>query len=244
MKAVLFDAREDGGYDFIECPLCGKPNEDFYTLHPDDDEEYGLLERKLGDGSNWFVCVDCLEEAEGLFGVDIETAAAEEMVEIGDRFFRKTWRKIPKPVRRMMEAAENARCPKCRGPMDELDTERFPAPSSFFLPLKSVTLTCTRCKERLHIESEAGKPIGALVIGTISGWDKNLLRIKPELGSSPEWWTDGTPNSDFKELIRLSGEGELVVNHDLDPGVLKAYNWLNEVIEVLIINNKAVRVAA
>jgi hypothetical protein len=60
MKAVRVDIKEEWGYDWRECPFCKEPKTDFYSLEPITNEDFELLEHKLGNESNWLACKDCL----------------------------------------------------------------------------------------------------------------------------------------------------------------------------------------
>ena len=44
-----------------------------------------------------------------------------------------------------------------------------------------------------------------------------------------------------KHPFNVSEQGELIVEHNFYPKVLETYNWLDELVELLIINVKAVR---
>lgn len=233
MKAIVSEM----DYDFMECPLCKELQEEIFSLEPDNDDEYDLLEKKFGDISNWYVCYGCIKDIENMLGRNIRIMTGnEEDFDPWHDF--DPWKGIPSSTREKMVDATNVHCLKCDGPMeeDEIDYINYSS-SSTYMPFKSITLTCSLCKYVKRLEYSGDESVGAIVIGTIEKWDENFIWIKAIEPEEPDKISEGS--MDF--CISHEEDG-FIFRHDLDPEVLKAYNFLNEEVELLIIDKKVVRI--
>ena len=60
MKLKYYSA-SDLGFQKINCSVCGRPGEEGYCPESFNDDEYQVLEAKLGiDAQDWFICKQCV----------------------------------------------------------------------------------------------------------------------------------------------------------------------------------------
>ena len=67
MLGTFLSKAETG--EFATCGVCHQNNlDEYYSLNPNDDQEYNFLEDKFGDHSNWCICDRCTIKFAKLIG--------------------------------------------------------------------------------------------------------------------------------------------------------------------------------
>lgn len=231
--AVPFTEGEVG--EKMTCPICERDCEEWYGSEPEDDEEFGKLEEKLGNVANWLVCAGCLETMEKLLDCEIRLTSAEEAAELSDQLYHEGVSKIvPKKALEYVAVIHENRCPICKKHV-ETEFEYLTESKEWgtLTPFRSMTLSCGSCGFALRkTSSQPDEPLGYLVVGTILDFNDELLFVEV---ISP-------PNVDQLKGLRIQDEKNLVLENRCDPVVLETYKRLGELVEILVIENKAVRV--
>ena len=230
MIAVYYTESETGTK--ISCPLCKMKREEWYGLEPENDAERKKLEEKLGDIASWLVCAECLETAEQILGCEIRLVTAEDAAKLADEQLSET---VPEGVAEYIKAVADEKCPFCGQPA-EVKFEYLPKSENWgaYLPFRRVILSCSSCGSVKKTAPRRDEPLGSFVMGTILGF---VIRVLwGEVAPPPPSLVPGDIGIQVKE------EETLVLEHQCDPVVLGTFKTAGELVEILVIGNKAIKV--
>ena len=203
---------EDGGD--VNCGICSKLVPIYFTIEPEEDKEYELLENLLGDISNWGLCLRCLIGFKVELGNRLKIVSLEDIINRPDEYLEKDLEIIAKALSKTQ--------PKCMCG-NELEIEDFEylyrhKDKCMFLPLKKIKIKCNNCGFNVDKESNKGEPIGYVLFGDITSCDKTSFVIRL-IGNSKD------------ETL----EGIYIIKHNYDLEPLKKLVEMGEVVEVITV---------
>jgi len=230
MMAVLFTEGEAG--EKLLCPICKMECEEWYSLEPEDDAEWEKLEEKLGDIANWLVCLGCIGTAKEMLGCEIRLVTAEEAAKLADKQFPEI---IPERVAKYTEAINEEKCPFCKQPV-EVGFEYLTGKKNgeIFRSFRSITISCSSCGSVVKETAPClDKPLGYFVTGTILDFNNRLLLVEV---ISP------APPLEPRNVRIQDGKTILMLEHKCDLLVLGTFKTEGELVEILVMGNRAIRV--
>ena len=216
------------------CFLCNRTFEELYSLTPEDNAEWDKLELSLGESSNWFICMGCLGIIEDLLGYEIIFSTDEEAMEIEASWTPPLDEEVLRTLRNNLEAINERKCPKCGHLIEEsfsymTDDRNWGIKRTF----RSIILKCSYCdfsQTLSHPNTDAA--LGYFLRGIILDFDSRFIKIEV----SPS-------NNEIERNPDVIEKSEkLILQHMVDLPVLKSYQGLMELVEILVIGNRVVRV--
>jgi len=239
MRAVQL-SQDDFGE--LYCFLCRRtlddPLEKLHSLTTEDGEEYDKLELILGESTNWFVCKMCIGIIEEQLGYKIIFSTIEEIIELEDSMFPSLLDEEGyKVLRDNLDAINERKCPSCgHHPIQEsFDYMTYDENWGIKRTFRSITLSCNHCDfSRTLGPPKTDAALGYFLTGTILNYDSRFIKIEV----IPSYIEMRKRYESKEELIQKP----LILKHKVDLDVLGAYLNLMELVEILVIDNKVVRV--